>query len=152
MPQRRPRVAVVGLIVATALAGVAVAGSAAALAEFASGTPAESHAVSTAVLQPPTSPAVAHGSCTPAVRSSVVVSWTPTSSTWADGYVLSRATALSGPYTDIATVSGRATSSYVNTPLPFSTTFHYRVRATKQAWRSANTATVSITTKSLLCL
>lgn len=144
----RPRAVVAAIVLVAATA----AGSASALAQFGGSTAAQSHTLASGVLQPPTAPGTAHGPCTPALSSSIVVSWSATASTWAAGYIVSRATAAAGPYVDIATVSGRGATTYLNSPLPFSTTFHYRVRAIKAAWSSTPTATVSRTTKTLLCL
>lgn len=108
-------------------------------------------AVSTATLAPPTEPATAAGPCTAGVSASITVSWTPTTSTWADGYEVRGSLLASGPFTTVGTVSGATASSYTVTGLAFATTYHYVVRATKGNWRSEPTAVVSRTTPTPLC-
>lgn len=110
-----------------------------------------SHTLSTDSLAAPTSPATAHGTCIPAVSASIVVSWTATSSSWADGYEILRSLVAGGPYSAVGTVSGQSTTSYSDGPLLFSTTYGYVVRATKGAWRSSETSEVARTTRSVLC-
>jgi len=71
------------------------------------------------------------------------LSWTATSSTWADGYEVLRSTTSGGPYTSVALVSGRTTTSY-NDSLPGSSRYYYVVRAKKNNWRSANSNETSV--------
>lgn len=106
--------------------------------------------LSTDTLQPPTNPSTSNGPCTVGVAASVTVSWSPTPSTWADGYQVKASLVSGGPYTVVGTV-GRTTTSYTVTGLAFATTYHYVVVATKGQWRSANTTQVSRTTLSPLC-
>lgn len=122
-----------------------------ALAQFADGDSA-SQSISTDALSPPTSPDTAHGPCTTGVTASIVVSWTATPSTWADGYEILGSLVSGGPYTTVGTVSGVSTTSYTVTGLAFATTYHYVVKATKGNWRSAPTSQVSRTTLNPLCL
>lgn len=112
----------------------------------------DAHTLSTGSLEQPTNPSTAGGACVPAVGDAIVVSWTRTASTWADGYEVLRSTTSGGPYSVVGAVTGQATESFTHSPLAFSTTYHYVVRATKGAWRSAITAEVSRTTRSILCL
>lgn len=107
--------------------------------------------LSTDTLLPPTNPATAHGPCTLGLVASITVSWTATASTWADGYEVRASLVSGGPYSVVGTVAGRTTTSYTVTGLPFATTYHYVVSATKGNWRSAPTAQVSRTTLSALC-
>ena len=150
MTMRRRHLRVTVATVATLV--LVVTTSTSAWAQFRQTVGGGSMSLATGALAPPTSPVASHGSCTPVVGASVIVSWTPTASTWADGYVVSRALAAVGPFVDIATVSGQAATSYQDAALAFSTTLYYRVTARKQAWRSAASSTVSITTKNVLCL
>lgn len=122
-----------------------------ALAQFADGDSA-SQSISTSSLQAPTNPAAGDGPCTNGVTASIVVSWTATSSTWADGYEVLGSLVSGGPYTTVGTVSGVSTTSYTVTGLAFATTYYYVVKATKGNWRSAATAQVSRTTLNPLCL
>lgn len=103
-------------------------------------------------LAAPTNPSVVLGTCDLLTGDALVLSWTATASTWADGYEVARSTTVGGPYTVVGTVSGQATTIFINATLAFSTTYSYVVRATKNSWRSANTAEVSRTTRSSLCV
>ena len=66
----------------------------------------------------------------------VNLSWTATSSTFATGYQILRGTASGGPYTQIATVTPRTTTSTTDTP--GAGTFYYVVRAYFQNWVSSD--------------
>ena len=122
-----------------------------ALAQFADGDSA-SQSISTNTLQAPTNPATTHGPCTNGVTASIVVSWTATTSTWADGYEILGSLVSGGPYSPVGTVTGVNTTSHTVTGLAFATTYHFVVKATKGNWRSAATNQVSRTTLSPLCL
>jgi hypothetical protein len=135
---------------AVAVAALLVTASVA-LAQFTDAGSA-THSVSTSGLQPPSNPATAHGPCTNGLTASIVVSWTATPSTWADGYEILGSLISGGPYTAVGTVSGVATTSYTVTGLAFATTYHYVVKATKGNWRSGPTSQASRTTLSPLCL
>lgn len=124
--------------------------TATAFAQFANADSA-SHTLSTAVLEPATGAAVGHGPCTIGLSASVTVTWTPTTSTWADGYEVLRSLLSTGPFVVVATVPGQPASSYTDSLLPFVTPYYYQVRATKEGWRSAPTAAVDITTRTALC-
>lgn len=108
--------------------------------------------VSSAQLLPPTGVAAGHGACVPSTSASVVVSWTPTASTAADGYEIFRSTTSGGPYASAGTVSGRTTSSFTDPHVAFATTYHYVVQSKRIGWRSASSNEASITTRSPLCL
>lgn len=142
--RRRLLVAVTFLVASFGLA------TATAFAQFANAD-SVSHTLGTAVLEPPTDPAVGHGECTVGLAASVVVTWTPTTSTWAAGYEVLRSLLSNGPFTVVASVPGGSSSSYHDTLLPFVTPYYYQVRATKEGWRSAPTAAVNITTRTALC-
>jgi hypothetical protein len=81
----------------------------------------------------------------------VNLSWTATTSTFADGYEILRSTA-GGPFLSIGTVSGRTNTTYTDTTVTYSTSYSYVVRATKNNWRSGDSNTANATTKSSLCL
>jgi len=139
-----PRAAVVAVALVVCAASVAAAA-------FTSSASAGA-TYSSAALSPPTSPSTANGPCTVLSSASIRVSWSATPSSWADGYEVLRSTTSGGPYSVIGTVSGVSTVTYLNGSLPFSTTYHYVVRAMKGNWRSSATAQVSRTTLSFLCL
>lgn len=82
----------------------------------------------------------------------VRLSWTATTTPWADGYEVSRATSSAGPYTVVPRPSGTSALATTRTVtgLSAATTYWFRVTATRQAWRSAP-AQVSATTP-VLCL
>lgn len=112
---------------------------------------AASGSISSATLAAPTSPATAPGVCVPLTADRIVVSWTASSSAWATGYEIARSATVGGSYSVVGTVSA-PTVSYADGPLGFSTTYHYVVRATKGAWRSAATLEVTRTTRTALCV
>ncbi|MBW3667670.1 MAG: fibronectin type III domain-containing protein [Actinobacteria bacterium] len=141
----RERRLLVAVVVTVVLATSSVAFGAFTSAHTASTT------LGTDVLTAPTSPATAHGPCT-AVAASIVVSWTATASTWADGYEILESPVAEGPFTHVAAVDGVGTTNYTVTGLSFGTTYHYVVKARKANWRSSPTAVVSHTTLSALCL
>ena len=63
------------------------------------------------------------------------LSWTATSSTWADGYDVLRGTTSGGPYPTIVHVVGGTTVTY-NATLSGTVRLYYVVRASKYNWRS----------------
>lgn len=142
MPKRR-------VLVAAGVTAV-LATSSVAFAAFTSAQTATT-TLGTGVLAPPTNPAAAPGPCT-ALSASITVSWTATTSTWADGYEILGSLVATGPFTPVATVDGVATTSHTVGGLLFATTYHYVVKARKANWRSAPTGVVSHTTLSALCL
>jgi hypothetical protein len=129
------------------LAAAAVSACAVAYAGFTGGA-AATQSLGTATLLAPSDPAAAPGTCVAGSHDAAALSWTATPSTWADGYEVLRATDSAGPYAVVATVTG---VTYADSGLAFATTYHYAVRATKSAWRSAPTATVSLTTRATDC-
>lgn len=106
--------------------------------------------VSTAVLNPPTTLAASGGTCQADQYDSIVLTWTATTSGWAEGYEVLRSTD-GATYTVIATLAGASTESYTDSPLAFSTTYWYRVRAVKHAWTS-QAAETSRMTRGTQCL
>lgn len=137
--------------VAAAVAWLAAGATALAAAGFVTSTSA-SQTLSTATLAAPGNPSTSRGTCLVGVSDTIVVSWTATTSTWADGYHVLRSTTSGGPYSVVATINGVGTTSYTDSGLAFSTTYHYVVRAWKGAWTSPLTAQVSRTTRTSLCL
>lgn len=105
--------------------------------------------ISTATLQPPTTLGAGHGTCQAAVDDSIVLTWTASTSTWAEGYEVLRSTDGS-TYAVIATLAGISTETYTDGGLAFSTTYWYRVRATESLWTS-QPATTSLTTRTATC-
>lgn len=97
---------------------------------------------STATLSPPTALSAV------AAPSQVDLSWTATVSAFATGYQVLRGSASGGPYTQIATVVGRTTTTYSDTTA--SGTVYYVVRATYQSWTSANSGEATATVGGLV--
>jgi hypothetical protein len=111
-----------------------------------------SQQLSTATLAPPTGTSAARGDCFPLLTIEVEVTWTATASTFADGYQVFRSATSGGPYTLIGTVAGRTTTSFTDVDVTFLTTYHYVVQATRDLWRSVNSAQASFTTPTPACV
>lgn len=121
-------------------------------AGFDSAPSAPSMSVSTATLAAPASLTASNGTCQPLVSTAVNLSWTATSSTFADGYEIFRSLISGSAYTSIATVSGHGTTTYTDPSPLFATTYYYVVQATKSNWRSPNSNEAAVTTPSTLCV
>ncbi len=111
-----------------------------------------SHSVTTGKLAAPTGLTASNGTCNALSSTRVNLSWTATTSTFADGYEIFRSTTNGGPYTSIATVTGAGTTSYTDATVAFSTTYYYVVQAKRNAWRSPNSNQASVRTPSSLCV
>lgn len=82
----------------------------------------------------------------------MTLNWTATASTFATGYTVWRSTTHGSGYSQIATLSGRATVTYVDTTVSgVSTTYFYVLQAAFSNWTSANSVEASGTTPTL-CL
>jgi hypothetical protein len=108
--------------------------------------------VSTGTLAAPTGLSAVRGSCTILTSNAVNLSWTATASTFADGYIVLRSTTNGSGYAQIATVAGRATTTYVDGTAAFLTTYYYVVKATRNNWTSPNSGQASVTTPTPLCV
>jgi hypothetical protein len=109
-------------------------------------------AVSSATLAAPTSLTAVRGACVLLTSAAVNLSWTATTSTFADGYEIFRSTTSGSGYVSLATVSGRTTTTFIDTTVAFSTTYFYVVEAKTLAWRSPNSNEASVTTPTLACV
>ena len=138
------------LVVVAVLVPALFLGGQLALAAF-TGEASAGHTVATNTLAAPTNPGTAHGACVLGVSTSITVTWTKTTSTWADGYEVFSSLVAGGPYVSAGTVSGRDTESHTVSGLAFLTGYSFVVQATKGNWRSANSTEVSRTTLSALC-
>jgi hypothetical protein len=101
----------------------------AAVASFNKATTAAGN-ISANVLAAPTS-------VTDAGTGPITLNWTATASTFATGTRVLRGTTAGGPYSQIAQVTPRTTTTYVDTP-PGPGTYYYVVQAYYQQWTSAN--------------
>ena len=126
---------VIGLVVAAALLSHAV------YAGFSQPTTVPANDVAFDTLDAPTGLGATGGT-------SASLSWTTTADTYATGHRVLRGTSSGGPYTEIAEVTPRTNTTYVDSP--GNGTFYYVARAFFQNWESANSneavATVSATT------
>lgn len=121
-------------------------------AAFVSATSSPTMDIGTATLAAPSGLGVVNGTCVALVSIAANLSWTATASTFADGYEILRSATAGGPYTAIGTVSGRLTTTYIDTTTVFAATYYYVVRATKLLWRSSLTAESSLLTLTSACL
>ncbi len=130
---------------AVLLVSIAVLSATPAQAVFNDVTASPAISVSSALLAPPTGLAAANGCVLTIPR--VVLTWTATTSTFATGYQIYRKIGV-GAFLPLATVSGRTTTTYTDTPVLVATTYTYYVAASIQGW-SADSSSVSITTPAL---
>ena len=116
------------------LATIAIAalalGSAFASATFGDPATSTSNVFSADVLNAPTALSATVAGTT------VNLSWTGTSNTYASGHRVLRGTVSGGPYTQIAQITPRTTTTYADST--GGGTFYYVVRAYFQNWESAN--------------
>jgi hypothetical protein len=82
----------------------------------------------------------AKGGCDGFLKGRVTLSWLPSSSTFADGYVIYRRTSVNGPLKKLELLPGRSTTSFVDHGLNTSSTYYYVVRATAGSQISHATA------------
>lgn len=81
----------------------------------------------------------------------ITISWTRTTSAFATGYSVLRSTTSGGGYSQVGTVSGLTTTSYVDHPGGLlNLNFFYVVEATYHSWTSANSNQTSVTLIDLL--
>lgn len=124
------------ILVGLAIAGLLGMVGGVTFAAFSAATANPSNNFSADTLQAPSGLAVAW-------NPSVNLSWTASSSTWASGYRILRATSAGGPYTQIAQITPRTNVTYADAP--GAGTFHYRVRAYygTTTWVSADSNTAA---------
>lgn len=138
-----------GVIAAVTIAALASAGTGVTLARYTDTASVGSNTFTTATLQPPTGLGASAG-CN-LVNPKVTLTWTATTSTYADGYDVYRSTTNGGPYSSIAHVTGRATTTYTDTSVNLNKTYYYVLKSTAFSWTSANSGQASTTTP-LICL
>jgi hypothetical protein len=116
-------------------------------ASFTAPTTNPSNQIATATLAAPTGVSATVQSNGSTVR----VAWTATSSTWANGHRVYRATNAGGPYSQIQQIAGRATVTYDD--VPGVGAFFYVIRGYYNAnganWESGNSAESSATVAAL---
>jgi cellulose 1,4-beta-cellobiosidase len=129
-----------GAVVAWALAAGVPA-----IARFGAAQSIGANTISTATLEPATGLG-ATAACDGPGTAKVTLSWTATASSFADGSDVYRGSASGGPYTNIAHVTGRTTTTFADTGLTQTTTYYYVIQATANSWTSVNTAQAQATT------
>ena len=141
------RIAIAALVTVLALLGANVTSTA---ALFTDAPGVGSNSVSTATLQPPTGLTATAGCQLLAPK--ITLSWTATTSAYADGYDVYRSTTNGGPYTLRAHVTGRTSVTYTdNSGLNTNTTYYYVLQSTASSWTSVNSGQASAKTP-LICL
>jgi hypothetical protein len=126
-------------LLATALALAAAILAPAALAGWSSAVTAGPMPVSSATLAAPTG---LGASC---ANSKATLTWTQTSSIWADGYDVGRSLTNGGPYTVIKHIVGRGIVTYADATVNGLSIYYYIVRASKSTnWRSGNSNQVTV--------
>ena len=150
MQRRRSRPWTLGILVVLAY-GLA-ASMPAAWSVYTSTTSVVGPTVSTGTLAAPTGLTAVRGSCTVLTSTAVNLSWTATSSLFADGYIVLRSTTNGSGHVQIATVSGRATTTYIDPTPAFLTTYYYVVQAKRNNWTSPNSGQASVTTPTPFCV
>lgn len=123
--------ACLSIAAAIAMAGAVVTGALAFVSDTAD-VSGNTFALDT--LNPPTGLSAGTGS-------SITLNWTATVDTYASGHRVFRSSTPGGSYTQIAQVTPRTTTTYVDSPSPG--THYYVLRAYKQNWESVDSTEVS---------
>ena len=131
----------VGTLLLLAAWAVAVVGEVA--ARFSDQAQVGANTFSTDTLNPPTGLTATGGA-------SIVLNWTATADTYASGHRVLRSTTPGGPYTQIAQVTPRTTTTYWDNPT--AGTYYYVVRAYYRNWRSLDSSEASATTSSTVLI
>ncbi len=130
----------VGILGAILAATVAIAQPIDALGLFTSTQTVPANSFTTGSLAAPTSLAA-----TPS-GSSIALSWSATTSAYATGYNVLRATTSGGPYSAIGQVTPRTTVAYTDSTASAGVTYYYVVQAYYQSWASPNSNQANATT------
>ncbi len=131
---RSVAVSVLAAILSLLLVSVLVVERSSAAFTDTSQTPGNSFSADT--LAPPTGISATGGS-------SVTLSWTATVDTYALGHRVLRASSAGGPYSPIADVTPRSTTTYLDTPAPG--VYYYVIRAYTGLWESVDSVEVAAT-------
>ena len=108
--------------------------------------------MSSATMQPPTALTATGGCQVLILGPKITLNWTITSSAFASGYVIYRSTTSGGPYTFLANVSGRTTTTYTDTTASgLNSTYYYVMQSVFLNWNSTNSLQATGKTP-LLCL
>lgn len=102
-----------------------------------------SNSFSTATLLPPTGLG-ASATCN-GTAPEVSVSWTPTATSFAEGYVIYRSDTSGGPRSNVGSVDGRTTVTFIDTVVALNATYYYVVVAGGRGWTSVESGEASAT-------
>jgi hypothetical protein len=144
MTSRQWRAAVaLGLVVAVAGLAAPLGGST--LARM-TDTETVASTITADTLNPPTNLQCSGlPSCTVTFLSKPTLTWTATPDTYATGYQVWRSTTSGSGYTQVASVTPRTTTTWMDTTVAALTTYYYVVRAVANSWTSVFTSQVSAT-------
>ena len=142
--QRRSRLAAVASVVVIGGLSVAVAH-----ASWSASQTAGPMSLAAATVAPPTGLG-ATPDCQRGTRNWIVLSWTASASSFADGYEIFRSTG-GGAFVSLGVVSGGATAVFSDQTVAFSTSYSYVVQTSYSAWRSVDSNSVAITTPNNKC-
>jgi len=130
-----------GLPVALLMLAVLLPASARpASAAFTASTSNASSSLQSDALNPPTALGATGGG-------SVTLSWTATIDTYATGHRIFRSSTPGGPYTQVAQITPRSTTTFVDSPP--NGTYYYVARAYASTWESANSNETSATVRAV---
>lgn len=109
----------------------------------------DSHALT---LAPPSALSASVGCLAVVLLPRVTLTWTASPSTFTAGYDILRSTVSGGPYTQVGSASGGATTTFTDSAsLGLNITYYYVIRGRRSNWISAQTAQISAKTP-LICL
>jgi hypothetical protein len=144
---RAPRVTVLAGTVIVALAAASIAA-----AQFTSSLAGGSMNLSSSTLAAPIGITPVQTNCKNNKPVEITVTWAATTSAYATGYTVQRATTSGGPFSTVGTVA-IGTTTYVDTApvLAYTTTYYYRVQSTYLSWTAASTQG-AVTTLNIHCV
>ena len=149
MARTRRRIVRLALAAALLCAGIGGRGTAQQTAAIATDQEAATSVITADVLAPPGSVLCTGGLlvCNAGLLSRPVLTWEPTPDTYATGYVILRSTTNGSGYTQIASVSGRTTSTWTDTTTGLSvlSTYYYVIRSVAPVWTSLTSNQVAVT-------
>jgi hypothetical protein len=131
--------------IALTIAGLAIPGGGMSLA-LATDTETVASTITADTLDPPTD-LLCNGapSCTVALVEKPTLTWTATVDTYATGYLVWRSPTSGSGYSQVASVSGRTTTTWTDTTVSALTTYYYVVRSATATWTSGNSNEVQAT-------
>ena len=144
---RRAAIVCLGVLMTMPLLGTR------AFASFTSTPAAAAMALSAPVLNPPTNPSASASCALILLVPQANLSWTATTSSFADGYQILRSSTSGGPYSLITSLPTSLGITFIAdaASLVGGHTYYYVVRATRGNW-TADSAEVAVSIPVLVCL